>query len=199
MIYHTAPLPQLQTNLASICFSGLLAGRLHHEIIDLAHRKDLQDAFEFFPHVTLLGGINQPKDQVLATTEQLIEKIKSLDIKFDKVSYGEIFHQCVYILCNPSDELLAAGAEAKRAFNLDPTSTYMPHLSLVYSHIDAETRQSISAEEQDRLFGSGGGDEKGPLQVDGFLADSIAVWYTPVEDETLESWRAVAVYPLKKE
>lgn len=164
--------------------------------MDICHRPGLQEASEFFPHATLIGGINQPKDQVLATTQKLADNLKLIPIKFDKVTYGDIFHQCVYIRCHDSEELLAAAAEAKKAFGLDPTPTYMPHVSLIYSHIDTAARQALAEVEQDRLFGSGGGDEKGPLKVDGFVADSIAVWYTPIEDETLESWRAVAVIPI---
>jgi hypothetical protein len=183
------------TYFASI---GTLATHLHREIIGLT--KKIADAPEFFPHVTLIGGIEQPKDQVLKITEQLVSTLKQpLQIEFEKVSSGDIFHQCVYILCKASDPLNSAARAAKEAFGLDPCTPYMPHLSLVYSDMSTEHRQALAAEMQQKLCpsneSSGGEDEK--LVERGFLADSLAVWYTPVEDKTLESWRAVSVFPLQ--
>ena len=90
---------------------------------------------------------------------------------------------------------MAAGAAAKKAFGLDSQSTYMPHLSLLYSDIDLSTREAVAREEHERLF-CATSDTKLGVELDGFVADCIAVWYTPVEDMTLESWKAVAVIPL---
>lgn len=182
-----------------------MALRLHREIVDLTSKTE---ASEFFPHVTLLGGIEKPKDEVLAITEQLASTLKPIQIDFDKVAYGNIYHQCVYILCKTSEDLASAGRSAKEAFHLDPSTPYMPHLSLVYSDMSTESRESLAAEMQQKLFasknqgdgdgdGNGGGLEKEILKENGFLADSLAVWYTPVEDKSLESWRAVSVFPLQ--
>jgi hypothetical protein len=182
--------------------AGPLAARLQREIAYLASRPNApSDAPDFPPHVTLIGGVTRPKAEVLATAERLAGELAPIDIAFDRVSAGQIFYQCVYVLAAQSAPLMAAGAAAKVAFGL-PKAPYMPHLSLIYSDIDAAAREALAAEEQVRLFGgtggSGGGDSDGPLAESerGFTADSVAVWYTPGEDKFLESWRAVAVFPL---
>jgi len=153
--------------------------------------------------VTLLGGIQQPKEQVLTIAEQIASNLKPIQIDFDKVTYGDLYHQCVYILCKTSEDLISAGRAAKEAFDLDPSTLYMPHVSLIYSDMNTTDRQALAAEMQEKLFSSNGerGGEVGGgveiLEQNGFLADSLAVWYTPAEDKSLESWRAVSVFPLQ--
>jgi 2'-5' RNA ligase len=197
-LHSSSTIPAKANHFTSL---GSLSTHLHREIVDLTRKID--DAPEFFPHVTLLGGIEQPKDQVLTIAEQIAANLKPIDIQFDRVTSGNIYHQCIYILCNQtSKDLTSAGRKAKEAFNLDPSTPYMPHLSLVYSDMSTEDRQKLAAELQQKLFhinttNSGGGEDSGDqLKEGGFLADSLAVWYTPVEDKSLESWRAVSVFPL---
>lgn len=99
---------------------------------------------------------------------------------------------------------MAAGVAARSAFAMD-TPPYMPHLSLVYSDVSDATRVAIATEEQGRLFGDTEdqtamttSNERDVLTEREFLADCIAVWYTPTEDKSLESWHAVAVFPLQE-
>ena len=165
----------------------------------MAARPELLDTAPLFePHITLLGGIQgRSKEDVLALTEELASSstIAPFQITFDRVACGDIFHQCLFILCEKTEALLAANAAARRAFNVDASAPdYMPHLSLLYSDIDISTRNALVEEEQSRLFNN----KESFLGTEGsgFCADSIAVWYTPGEDKTLESWRVVAVYPL---
>lgn len=61
-------------------------------------------------------------------------------ISFDKVAFGGIFHQCVYVLCHQDPPTMKAGSAAREAFGLDPGSPYMPHLSLLYSDINQNRR-----------------------------------------------------------
>ena len=172
------------------CVSGDLCNRLIKEIDLLACRPILKDAPKFKPHVTLLGGIELSKSRVLSLTSQLASSLKPFPIVLDRVSSGSIFHQCVYVLCNETAQLMQAGAEARRAFEMH--SIYMPHLSLLYSDVDPATRLELMEEEQHRLFGDGS--EK--LEETAFMVDAIQVWYTPGEDKSLESWHCVAQYPL---
>jgi hypothetical protein len=131
------------------------------------------------------------KSRVLSVTSQLASSLKPFSIVLDRVSSGSIFHQCVYVLCNETTELMETGAAARRAFEMD-SIRYMPHLSLVYSDIDPAKRLELMEEEQHRLFGDGS--EK--LEETAFVVDAIQVWYTPGEDKSLESWHCVAEFPL---
>lgn len=111
------------------------------------------------------------------------------------VACGQIFHQCVYILCAKSPEAMAAAAVAREAFGMDQSQPYMPHLSLLYSDIDMETRQSVVKEEVQRLYGDKSSYDT--LVTDpGFEAASLSMWYTPVEDKSLKSWHKVADFEL---
>lgn len=61
-----------------------------------------------------------------------------------KPAVGKIFHQCVYVLCERDEPLLKAAASARRKFGLDDTLIdYMPHISLLYSDIDFESRYDL--------------------------------------------------------
>jgi hypothetical protein len=145
----------------------------------------------------------------LTIAEQIASSLKPIQIEFDKVTYGNMYHQCVYILCKASQDLTSAGRAAKEAFHVDPSTPYMPHVSLIYSDMSSPSRQLLAAELQEKLFssssdggsgnhGGGGGTGVGNyLKENGFLADSLAVWYTPAEDKLLENWKAVSVFPLR--
>lgn len=115
-------------------------------------------------------------------------------ITFELAAYGTLFHQCVYLLCRRDPAALAAAAAARAACGLDPGEHYMPHLSLLYSDVDAPTRAAVAAEAQARLFAPGG---IVAAADGGFDVDRVEVWLTPVEDKSLESWRRVAAFELK--
>ncbi len=58
-----------------------------------------------------------------------------------KPAAGKLFHQCVYILCQRDKPLMEAAASIRKAFNYnDDLSDYMPHISLLYSDMDQDTR-----------------------------------------------------------
>lgn len=83
-----------------------------------------------------------------------------------------------------------AGALARAAYGQDTQSPYMPHLSLLYSDLPQEERAAVAAEAQQRLMEGDG------VAAAGVDIGSVAVWYTPVEDKSLESWRLVKELPL---
>lgn len=67
--------------------------------------------------------------------------LQAFSVKMTKPAAGNIFHQCVYILCERDEPLMKAAASARRAFGMDDAlSDYMPHVSLIYSDIDQDTR-----------------------------------------------------------
>ncbi|CAL8470185.1 g9727 [Coccomyxa elongata] len=118
----------------------------------------------FTPHITLLGGISggYTEDVVLKKCEQMAEELQ-------------------------------AAASARRAFGMDDAlSEYMPHVSLIYSDIDQDTRRDIVEAEAERL-----GNEQGVLSQ-ALPIDSITLWRTPVEDKTLKSWTLMKDFPLRK-
>ncbi len=61
-------------------------------------------------------------------------------INFEDLSCGSIFHQCVYLLCCQDTATLGAGQTAREVFGQEPSQPYMPHLSLLYSDMDQDSR-----------------------------------------------------------
>ena len=61
-------------------------------------------------------------------------------INFEDMSCGSIFHQCVYLLCCQDTATLGAGQTAREVFGQEPNQPYMPHLSLLYSDMDQDSR-----------------------------------------------------------
>ena len=58
-------------------------------------------------------------------------------------SYGEIFHQCVFLLVHKEPLVMEASAVSRQMLGQDPdTASYMPHLSLLYSDVDERIRQA---------------------------------------------------------
>lgn len=171
---------------------GPLAEKLHAEIKGLAGRTSGAPVFQ--PHVTLLGGIHATEADVLRQAQELAARLKPYRITLDRVSYGSIFHQCVYMLCGTGTDTMQAGAATREAYGQDPSSRYMPHLSLLYADIGAEERERVAAEEQQRLFGG-----EQPLLAGeelGFDVTSLTVWETEESDKSLASWRKLAEYEL---
>lgn len=128
--------------------------------------------------------------------ETLAAKLAPLTLELERVvDAGSTFHQCVYILIKKTPDLMGAEEAARDAIGIDSTtlSTYMPHLSLIYSDVEQETRQRIASEIQVRLFS-----ESGLPELTAYV-DSIEVWYTPAEDKSLKEWEMLGRYPLSGE
>ena len=70
-------------------------------------------------------------------------------------------------------------------------SEYMPHVSLLYSHIDKEERQAAVREAVDRLYNGVEGMEDQLLGETGFWAGAVEVWKVEVGDEEMKTWECV--------
>uniref|UniRef100_A0A7R9V3H9 Cyclic phosphodiesterase n=1 Tax=Chlamydomonas euryale TaxID=1486919 RepID=A0A7R9V3H9_9CHLO len=169
---------------------GTQADLLQQEID--AQRAAHRGAPFFPPHVTMLAGIKLSGEEVLERAKALARQLPPYYILFDQVARGEIYFQCVYLLCKKDEDTMAAGALARTIYDL-PTPPYMPHLSLLYSHTSEEKREAAVLAARERLYG----DEAGvALPQNGFHVDSLTIWYTPGEDESCLSWVMLAELPL---
>jgi ABC-type molybdate transport system substrate-binding protein len=117
----------------------------------------------------------------------LLQKFR---VNFLNVVQGPSFHRCVYILVAKEQAIMAAGAAAQQAYGKQ-AAEYMPHLSLLYADVDDAARAASQQAAVQRLYGEGS-DYKTLLTDNGFVAEAISLWYTPVEDRTLASWKQVA-------
>ncbi|PNW77034.1 hypothetical protein CHLRE_10g419550v5 [Chlamydomonas reinhardtii] len=172
---------------------GRLGEQLKAEIAHLAAR---HGAPVFPPHTTVLGDIERPggRQEVLAVAAELAKKVKKYRINFTDVTRGSIYYQCVYLSVAKDEGAMAAAATAREVFGIT-TGPYMPHLSLLYSDIPQEERAKAVEYETARLYGESSGYDT-LLVENGYQVDSLAVWYTPVADKSLQSWCLVGEFEL---
>lgn len=77
------------------------------------------------------------------SSEAILLTAQAHRIEFQDVSYGAIFHQCVYVRCKTDGATMDAAQQTRQAFGHPTDAPYMPHLSLLYSDIPAETRWAL--------------------------------------------------------
>lgn len=177
--------------LPSPCLVGI-RDPIGAEIQRLSKNWDTNNTF--IPHVTLVGGIECD----LATAKQVTEKLVSahalrpVDIGFDTVGWGEIFHQTVFIKVEKTDELCQQHQCVLDAFHINGSSDlYMPHMSLIYSHMSCSDRKQLADEEERRVSDLLA---DVPLPLKGVC--NLELWYTPAADTSLKSWKRIESYQL---
>ncbi|GFR41776.1 hypothetical protein Agub_g2536 [Astrephomene gubernaculifera] len=174
---------------------GALGEQLRAEIAGLAARQaagaggDGAAPPAFPPHVTVLGDIPGPREEVMRRARELAGKIKKYRINFTGVAAGASYYQCVYLLVAREEGPLAAAAAARQQYGMT-TPPYMPHLSLLYSDAEPAERAKVVDSETGRLYGEGSGYDSLLVET-GFEVDRLAVWYTPTEDRSTGAWSCV--------
>jgi 2'-5' RNA ligase len=144
----------------------------------------------FLPHVTLLGRIEGNAAQVRERFEILAKTLAPTPVSFLRVTSGASFHQCVYLLAKPTEQLETAHVKAAEAFNLPETMSFVPHLSLAYGDVsEADKMRAVSLAEEVLLSGPGS-------LVGGWLATEASLWQTDPSDLSCGSWKRVKTLPL---
>ncbi|GLC45448.1 hypothetical protein PLESTM_001735800 [Pleodorina starrii] len=170
---------------------GPMGDRLRSEIAHLAQR---HGGPAFPPHVTVLGDIERPREEVMAMMKELAAQVKKHRINFVEVTRGTFFYQCVFLLVAKDEGTMAAAAPARNVFGMT-TPPYMPHLSLLYADLADEEKAKVVEQETARLYGESSGYDTLLVET-GYEVGSLALWYTPTEDTSTQSWCLVEEYPL---
>jgi 2'-5' RNA ligase len=101
------------------------------------------DAPTFEPHVTVVGGIAGDHQRLTRATQELAAAAEPVDLHFGDVQCSTTSHQCVFVLADPSLELLRLRRQAMGVLGR-PAAMYVPHLSLIYSEMDLEHRFAVA-------------------------------------------------------
>ncbi|KAK9132308.1 hypothetical protein Scep_011836 [Stephania cephalantha] len=143
---------------------------------------------EFDPHITLVGAIKLTESEALDKFRSACEDLKrAYTVQMKSVSYGTFFYQCVYLLLQPTPQVMDVNAHCTGHFGYKSSTPYMPHLSLLYGDLTEEMKQR--AKERVEVLDS----SLGSLTFD---IDSIALCKTDTEDRTLKSWGTIALHQL---
>ncbi|KAF9067579.1 RNA ligase/cyclic nucleotide phosphodiesterase [Rhodocollybia butyracea] len=88
----------------------------------------------FYPHITLAAPLSSSP----LTLDQIRESISKylphspISIKFKSVDTGSVFFRSVYIVIEPSSELISLHEHIHTSLSLEPRTPLYPHLSLCY-------------------------------------------------------------------
>lgn len=155
---------------------GALRERLQSCIEDLAREFG---GPVFSPHVTLAARI--PADApVREVTAALAAETRPFDLRFGLLAMEDAYFRALYIQMEDIEELKALHAKTFAAFGMTPTSTYVPHTSLVYGNLSQQAKEAVLPT---IVYPEG----------EVFPVRSLALYETPGETET---WRKIEEFPL---
>lgn len=102
-------------------------------------------ALVFEPHVTLLGEIMLPQDEVIKRTNKLVAGQKPFAVTMEQIGYEDYFFRTLFVRAKKTAPLLALHKQAKKIFQM-AALPYMPHLSILYGIFPNELKEKIIAE-----------------------------------------------------
>lgn len=100
----------------------------------------------FQPHITLLGSLEFPQNEVVSRTAALAAELPAVPIHLTDIGWSDAYFRCLYIRAERTPPLLTVHRIASRHFERLPDTQFMPHLSLIYGNLSAEVKQRIANE-----------------------------------------------------
>ncbi|XP_034212505.1 cyclic phosphodiesterase-like isoform X2 [Prunus dulcis] len=82
----------------------------------------LRDEFsgpEFEPHITVVGAISLTPEDALNKFKSASRGLKAYDAKVDRVATGTFFYQCVFLLINPTPQVVETSAHCCAHFGFN--------------------------------------------------------------------------------
>lgn len=98
------------------------------------------------PHVSLLSGIELQSEGAEARLEALCARLQPVPIRLGRLEWRNESFRCFYAVVEPTVELLEAHRVACEVFGRAASDAFEPHLSLLYSHVDAPTKARLAQE-----------------------------------------------------
>jgi 2'-5' RNA ligase len=106
----------------------------------------------FDPHITLVGGITGPEEELVAKTEKLASNLIRIMITPQEVQYLNEFYRSLFLAVTPTESLINANKLAKQLFELPLNEEFMPHLSLLYGDFSVIEKERIKGELDSNLL-----------------------------------------------
>ena len=72
-----------------------------------------------------------------------LHALQRFTIRLAEPSAGSTYHQCVYLLCEKDEALVATAQALREATDVKLEADYLPHLSLLYASMSKESRQAF--------------------------------------------------------
>jgi 2'-5' RNA ligase len=100
----------------------------------------------FAPHVTLVGSVGGPADDLVRRAAELALALEPLSLPFKGPVGSDEAFRCVHLPVGETLKLLATHALARAAWRVADEARYEPHLSLAYGALSPEQRAPLVAE-----------------------------------------------------
>lgn len=119
---------------------GAVRARLRRLISRLATHYGTE---AFIPHVTLLGSLVGARDDILARSESLAQRIPPFAIRLTRADMHDYFFEALLIRASHSPALMRANRLARSVFGKSGRKKFMPHVSLLYGDMPAAEKELI--------------------------------------------------------
>jgi 2'-5' RNA ligase len=140
--------PQLDGYAIWFIPTGELYKGLHRLIIDLSI-KFKTPSFE--PHITLIGEITENEATSILYTAEIASTISHFDLELDSIDYSDNYFKCFFLKAHKTKELVQANRYARRIFNRETETQYIPHLSLIYGYLPEQEKVTLQNEMQKEI------------------------------------------------
>ncbi|XP_004293643.1 PREDICTED: cyclic phosphodiesterase-like isoform 2 [Fragaria vesca subsp. vesca] len=126
----------------------------------------------FDPHITVVGAITLTPEDALNKFETASKAVKAYEAKVERVATGTFFYQCVFLLINPTPQVVEASTSCCGHFGYNNST-----------HLSDEDKKK--AQEKANIL-----DES--ITSLSFAVTRLALYKTDTEDKTLKSWEKIA-------
>ena len=100
------------------------------------------DAARFEPHVTLVPNVELVEEAAAEALTSLAAAMTPIDLNFASLGHEETYFRALYLVPEPSEQLVALHQAVQRLWPLHPWQ-FRPHLSVLYSEINEECKRSM--------------------------------------------------------
>jgi len=143
----------------------------------------------FEPHATVVGDFRSRRSAAIEVLRTAAAGVQPYTARVTGVARGSFFYQCVYLLLEPTPEVVAASDHCCGHFGYKRKTPYMPHVSLLYGDLTDEEKEE-ARKKVDEL-------DKDICGLE-FEISELALYRTDTTDKSLESWELVEVCHLEK-
>ncbi|MBT3254057.1 MAG: hypothetical protein HN995_10350 [Candidatus Marinimicrobia bacterium] len=113
---------------------------LQNLITQLSQRGETPD---FSPHITLLGQLTQEVAWIKAGLIEFIQSIEPFQLSFSHIGMFDQYFRSVIMHTHPNPVLDHLHASAMEQFEIKTNNTFLPHLSLLYSHLEIANKKLL--------------------------------------------------------
>jgi len=119
-------------------------GEVYQKLAEIISKlSEEYSAPNFEPHVTLIGDLIDPEEEIISKTSKLADLIKPFKIKLEKADYFDEYFRCLFIRAEKTKEVVEANNITREIFGRASDQEYLPHLSLMYGNLDSKTKEKI--------------------------------------------------------